>query len=74
MSDSFLASNSQTISLAHSLFPAWTQGGWQRTWRAEGWKRQSLSIRVGAGAQQEVAGRQRLPTCHNSSPEAKLCS
>lgn len=34
MSDSFPASDSQTVSLAHSLFPAWTHGGWQRTWRA----------------------------------------
>lgn len=25
----------QTVSPAHSLFPAWTHGGWKRTWRTE---------------------------------------
>lgn len=58
VSDSFLASESQTVSLVHSPFSAWTQGGWQRTWRAEGWKRQSLSIRVCAGhSRRLLAGR-----------------
>lgn len=69
MTDSFPASDSQTVSLAHSLFPAWTCGGWQSTWRAGGWKRQSLH-QSRCRAQQEVAGRQRLPACHDSSPGA----
>lgn len=55
MSDSFPASDSLTVSLAHSLFPAWTHGGWQRTWRA-GVARGT--IRVGAGhSRRLLAGR-----------------
>lgn len=46
------------MSLARSLCPAHTHGGWQRTWRAEGWKREFLSIRGGAGhSRRLLAGR-----------------
>lgn len=71
VSNPFPASDSQALSLTHSLVPCLDSWWLAEDLESRGWKRHHQSK---CRARQEVAGRQRLPACHDSSPGAKLCS